>query len=78
MRRLLWMLAVHSVGQPDPYRDSFRRRTAAGKNKMDSLVAIGRRLLTAIYAILKTGRPCDPAYRPACLRPLRSSTSSLV
>jgi hypothetical protein len=34
---------------------------------MDTLVAGGRKLLTTIYAILKTGRPYDPAYQPACL-----------
>ena len=69
VRRLLWMLAIQSVsahGRP-AYRAYFARRTAAGKNKMDTLVALGRKLLTTIYAILKTGRPYDPAYRPACL-----------
>ncbi len=57
------MLAVGAVRHPGPYRDYFDQRTAAGKNKMDSLVAVGRKLLTTIYAILKTGRPYDPAYR---------------
>ena len=32
---------------------------------MDTLIAIGRKLLTTIYAILKTGRPFDPAYAVA-------------
>jgi transposase len=63
VRRLIWMLAVHSVSRPGPYQDYFRRRTAAGKNKMDSLVAVGRKLLATTYAILKSGRPYDPAYR---------------
>ena len=62
MRRIIWLLAVGAVRHPGPYRDYFDRRTAAGKNKMDSLVAVGRKLLTTIYAILKTGRPYDPAY----------------
>ena len=62
-RRMLWMLAVGAVRHPGPFRDYFERRTAAGKSKLDSLVAIGRKLLTTIYAILKTGRPYDPAYR---------------
>ncbi len=57
------MLAVLAVRHPGPYRAYFDRRTAAGKNKMDTLVAIGRKLLTTIYAILKSGRPYDPAYR---------------
>jgi hypothetical protein len=31
---------------------------------MDTLVAIGRKILTTIYAILKTGLAYDPAYVP--------------
>ena len=61
--RLIWILAVHSVSRPGPYQDYFRRRTAAGKNKMDSLVAVGRKLLATTYAILTSDRPYDPAYR---------------
>jgi len=62
VRRVVWMLAVGAVRHPGPYRDYFLGRTVAGKNKMDPLVAIGREILTDIYAILKTGRPYDPAY----------------
>jgi transposase len=62
VRRLIWMLAVSSVRHPGPYRTYFDGRTAVGKNKMHSLVAIGRKLLATIYAILKTGRPYDPSY----------------
>jgi hypothetical protein len=29
---------------------------------MDSLVAVGRKLLTTMYAILKTGHPYDSGY----------------
>ena len=63
VRRSIWLLAIVAVRHPGPYRDYFDRRTAAGKNKMDTLVAIGRKLLTTIYAILKTRQPYDPLYR---------------
>jgi len=56
------MLAVSAVRYPGLYRTYLDRRTADGKNKMHSLVAIGRKLLSTVYAILKTGRPFDPAY----------------
>lgn len=56
------MLAVGVVSRPGPLRDYFEGRIAAGKNKMDSLVAVGRKLLTTIYAILKSGTPYDPEY----------------
>jgi transposase len=64
IRRLIWMLAVSAVRYPGLYRTYLDRRTAVGKNKMHSLVAIGRKLLSTVYAILKTGRPFDPAYAP--------------
>jgi hypothetical protein len=60
------MLAVRSVsahGLPA----HFARRTAAGKHKVDTPVAVGGKLLPTIHAVLKTGRPYDPAYRPTCL-----------
>jgi transposase len=78
VRRLIWMLANHTVSQPGPYRDPFQRYTAIGKNKMDTLVAIGRKRLTISYAIRKSGQPYDPTYRPACLRPLSGSPLTSV
>ena len=62
VRRILWMLAIQVISRPGPYQDYFRRRTALGKRKMDSVVAVGRKLLTTIYAILKTHRPYDPTW----------------
>ena len=41
----IWLLAVGAVSHPGSYRDYFDRRTVAGKNKMDTLVAIGRKLM---------------------------------
>jgi transposase len=72
VRRMIWLLAIGAVRHPGPYREYFDWRTAVGKNKMDTLVAIGRKLLTTIYAILKTGRPYDPAY-PSEARPLTAT-----
>lgn len=57
------LLAVGAVSHAGPYLDYFNRRTVAGRNKTDMLVSIGRKLLTTVYAILKSGRPYDPAYR---------------
>ena len=64
VRRVLWMLSVVAVRTVPRYRRYFEQRTAAGKNKMDSLVAVGRKLLSVVYAILKTGKPYDPDYSP--------------
>lgn len=60
VRRMVWMLAILAVNVVPAYRDYFQRRTAAGKKKMHTIVAVGRKLLSVIYAILKTGRPFNP------------------
>lgn len=60
VRRMVWMLAILAVNVVPAYRDYFQRRTAAGKKKMHTIVAVGRKLLSVIYAVLKTGRPYNP------------------
>jgi transposase len=57
VRRMVWMLAIQAVRSVPAYRDYFQQRTAAGKKKMHSIVAVGRKLLSVIYAVLKTVRP---------------------
>jgi transposase len=56
VRRAVWMLAVMAVATVPAYRDYFQRRTVAGKKKMHTIVAVGRKLLSVIYAFLKTGK----------------------
>jgi transposase len=60
VRRMLWLLAIMAVNTVPAYRDYMRQRTAAGKKKMHTIVAVGRKLLSFIYALLKTGRPYIP------------------
>ncbi len=60
-RRIIWMLAVGAVRWVPEYRDYFNRRVDNGKNKMKTLVAVGRKLLCAIRAILLTGQSYDPS-----------------
>jgi transposase len=62
-RRTIWLLAIVAVRHNAAYRTYFDQRTTAGKNKMHTLVAIGRKLLCTVFAILRTGRPYDPAYQ---------------
>ena len=57
VRRVLWMLAIMAVNTVPAYHDYLQRRTAAGKKKMHTIVAVGRKILSVIYAVLKTGRP---------------------
>jgi len=60
VRRLIWMLSIVSVKTVPRYRAYFQRRVAEGKSKMHILVAVGRKLLSVFYAILKRGIPYDP------------------
>lgn len=60
VRRILWMLSVAAVRWVPEYRDYYERRLAAGKNKMKTIVAVGRKLLSTILAILRNGQPYDP------------------
>ena len=61
VRRVLWMLAIMAVNTVPAYHDYLQRRTAAGKKKMHTIVAVGRKILSVIYAVLKTGRPYTSA-----------------
>lgn len=54
---MLSVLAIRSVPR---YREYFERRVREGKGKMHILVAVGRKLLSALYAMLKKGVPYDP------------------
>ncbi|MBI2831756.1 MAG: IS110 family transposase [Chloroflexi bacterium] len=62
VRRMIWLLAILAVKSVRPYREYFRQRTANGKKKMHSIVAVARKILSVIYAVLKTGKPYNPEY----------------
>jgi len=60
VRRVIWMLSIGAVRSVPGYRAYFQRRVEAGKSKMHTLVAVGRKLLSVFYAILKRGVPYNP------------------
>ena len=60
VRRLIWMLSIVAIRSVPIYRAYFQRRVEAGKAKMHVIVAIGRKLLSVFYAILKRRIPYDP------------------
>jgi len=60
VRRIIWMLSISSVKSVPRYRAYFQRRVAEGKSKMHILIAVGRKLLSVFYAVLKKGIPFDP------------------
>jgi transposase len=60
VRRIIWMLSIVSIRTVPRYRAYFQRRVAQGKAKMHIIVAVGRKLLSVFYAILKKGIPFNP------------------
>jgi len=69
VRRLIWMLSIVAIRTIPPYRAYFQRRVKAGKAKMHIIVAVGRKLLSVFYAILKRGIPYNPDWevkQPCC------------
>jgi len=54
------MWAIRAIKIVPCCREYFERRVREGKAKMHILVAVGRKLLSMLYAILKTGTPYDP------------------
>ena len=60
IRRLIWMLSVLSIRMVPRCQEYFQRRVMEGKAKMHILVALGRKLLSALYAMLKRGVAYDP------------------
>lgn len=60
LRRLVWMLSVLAVRMVPRYREYFQRRVREGKGKMHILVAVGRKLLSVLYSMLKRGIPYIP------------------
>jgi len=72
VRRLIWMLSIFAVQFVPRYREYFQRRVSEGKAKMHIIVAVGRKLLSALYAMLKSGMAYDLNWeensRPALAR----------
>ena len=62
VRRTIWMLSIVAIRVIPRYRDYFERRVKEGKAKMHILVAVGRKLLSVFYAILKKTLPYDPEW----------------
>jgi transposase len=60
VRRLIWMLSILAIRTVPRYRVYFQRRVGEGKAKMHILVAVGRKLLSVLYSMLKRGVAYDP------------------
>jgi transposase len=59
-RRIIFLQAVVAIRWLPEYRTYFAERTRSGKKKMKTLIAVGRKLLSVIVAVLRTGQPYEP------------------
>ncbi len=60
VRRVLYMAALSASQTNPPLRDFYRRLTAAGKPPKVALVAVARKLLTILGAMLRTNQRWTP------------------
>jgi hypothetical protein len=60
VRRLIWIPSIAAVRAVPRYRTYLQSQVAGSKQKIHIIVAIGRKLLSAFYAILQRGIPYDP------------------
>lgn len=57
VRRALYMAALSAIRYNPPLRDQYQRMVAQGKAKMIALVAVMRKLLTTLNAMLRDQKP---------------------
>ncbi len=60
VRSVLYMAALSAARSNGPLRAFYRRLRAAGKAAKPALVAVARKLLTFVNAMLRDGRPWSP------------------
>jgi transposase len=61
VRRVLYLAALSAARQAGPLKEFADRLRARGKRAKVVLVAVARRLLVIANAVVRTGRPWDPA-----------------
>lgn len=65
VRAVLFMCAMSASRHNPVLRTFYQRLLAAGKNKMAAQIAVARRLLTILNAIIRDRKPWQPASVPA-------------
>ena len=67
LRRVLYMAAMVAIRNPESSMGSFYQRLIkAGKPKMAALMAVARKLLVLMRALLITGKKYDPEFMKGC------------
>ena len=75
-RRILFLQAVCAIRCLPEYQAYFAERTRSGKTKMKTLIAVGRKLLSVIVAVLRSGQPYIPDRYLERMQKVRQASSS--
>ncbi len=62
LRRVFYLAALSAIKRPDsPSRSFYRRKREEGKRHTQALIALARRLVDVIWALLRDGREFHPS-----------------
>ena len=61
LRHVFFMAAFSSSQRPGPSRDFYQRKRAEGKRHIQAMIALARRLVDVLWALLRDGREWEPA-----------------
>lgn len=65
LRRALYLAAMAQLKCRAPLYDYYLKKRSEGKAHREALIAVARKLVHVIYAVLSKQEPYDPAYSPA-------------
>ena len=60
LRRALYLAAMAQLKLKSPFYDYYAKKRADGKSHREALVAVARKLVHVIYAVLSKQEPYDP------------------
>ena len=60
LRRALYLAATAQIRLDTPFRDYYDKKRADGKSHREALIAVARKLVHVIYAVLSKQEPYDP------------------
>lgn len=63
VRKVLYMASCSAIVHPNPWQSDYRRLKDNGKESMEALGALMRKILVVMRAILISGEPYDPHYK---------------
>lgn len=70
IRRCLYMPAISAIRADGPFREFYLRLISRGLKKKQALLAVARKMLHVVFAILRSGIPYNLGYKRVFARPV--------